>query len=156
MMPQKFIDLPSGFDLARMVRLGSGTVSLNIHTGECRHNGELIETMETALQYREWIEREMVRHHVDVAGITGIDMTIEVKVSDVQARTSYGHLFASAVFSFDCCGQVRTEEKVYCGRQSGVKTWGFDYYWEKLYGNDKIPVAEQPAAQVQSEGTPSD
>src|SRR5687767_14412569 len=129
--PQRLLDLPSGFDLARFARLGSGTLDVDFHGGQCRHNGAFVAAFDLCAEHRAWIEREGQRHHIPIKELTRATMTVDFTVSDVEVKHSYGHVFRSALFSFDCRSEVRTSEKTYASHQKGQKRWGYDYYWEK-------------------------
>jgi len=69
-----------------------------------------------------------------LAGIEAATLEVNVTVSEVNLRSSYGHRFASAHFTFECQSEIRTDEKSYVGQMIGNKEWGFDWYYEKLYG----------------------
>jgi hypothetical protein len=132
--PQRLLDLPSGFDLARFARLGTGTLEVDFRSGQCRHGGGLVAAFDLCAEHREWIDREAQRHHISKERLTGVTMTVDFAVSDVEEKHSYGHVYRSALFSFECRSEVRTDEKAYASHQKGQKRWGYDYYWEKLYG----------------------
>jgi hypothetical protein len=61
-------------------------------------------------------------------------MQINVGVGQVNINSSYGHQLADAHFSFICHSQIKTDEKSYKGTMAGEKTWGFGFYYIKLYG----------------------
>ena len=132
---QRILQLPEGYDLASFVRYGSGIYELNILTGECTFDGEPIPKLRTCDVFREWLftqldKRLIPREHIEVARLK-----IDVTVSQVNVRQSYGNEFASAHFSFDCQSEIRTDEKVYTSSMSGEKAWSFDWYYNQLYGS---------------------
>ena len=134
---QRVIDLPEGYDLASFAHYGSGKFSLNVLTGECSHNGSPIPKLRACDVYDEWLRTQLEKHGIDRNAIQEAAMEIHVVVRDVNVRSSYGHRFADAQFSFDCLSKIQTDEKTYIGRMAGNKKWGFDWYYEKLYG--KLP-----------------
>jgi hypothetical protein len=134
---QRVIDLPSGYDLASFARCGSGKYALSILTGECSHNGVSIPKLNTCDVYDEWLSTQLAKHGIQKSHIEEARLEIDVVVQNVSVRASYGHRFASAHFFFDCHSEIRTNEKVYRGHMAGNKEWGFDWYYEKLYG--KLP-----------------
>jgi len=134
---QRVIDVPEGYDLAAFAHYGSGKYSLNILTGECRHNAGPISKLRTCDVYQEWLRTQFEKHGIDRNPIQEATMEIHVIVQEVNVRSSYGHRFADAHFSFDCHSKIRTDEKTYVGHMAGNKKWGFDWYYEKLYG--KLP-----------------
>jgi hypothetical protein len=87
--------------------------------------------------YAEWLSAQLEKHGVDPNGIQEAALEIDVTVQEVNLRSSYGHRFADAHFFFDCHSRISTDEKTYIGHMSGNKKWGFDWYYEKLYG--KLP-----------------
>ena len=131
----RFLQLPEGYDLAAFVHYGSGTYELNVLTGECSFNGEPIPKLRTCDVFREWLFTQLGKHLIPHESIEVARLKIDVTVSQVNVRQSYGNGFASAHFSFDCQSEIRTDEKSYASRMSGEKTWGFDWYYNQLYGS---------------------
>jgi hypothetical protein len=84
--------------------------------------------------YAEWLSAQLEKHGVDPNGIQEAALEIDVAVQEVNLRSSYGHRFADAHFFFDCHSRISTDEKTYVGHMIGDKKWGFDWYYEKLYG----------------------
>jgi hypothetical protein len=131
---QRFIDLPSGYDLATFAYLGSGTASLDILNGGCVFNGIPIQRLHTCDENRMWLEEQCRKHGISFAGIVAATMTIVADVTNIVVKTSFGYTSRSACFTFVCQSQITTDEKVYEGQATGQKVWGFGCYWEKLYG----------------------
>ena len=135
MLCQRFIDLPSGYDLARFVKLGNGTAALNILDGHCTHNGSPVERFNTCNEYKEWLFRDLERHRIPVDAIVNAGMEIDATVSNIEIKESFGHVFRSADFSFDCRSSIQTDDKTYSSCRSEEKRWGYCYYWDMLYGD---------------------
>jgi hypothetical protein len=131
---QRVIDLPSGYDLASFAHYGSGKYTLSILTGECSHNGVPIPKLRTCDVYEEWLRTQLGKQGISQNEIQEARLEIDVVVQDVKVRSSYGNRFAEAHFSFDCHSEIRTDEKAYLGHMAGNKNWGFNWYYEKLYG----------------------
>lgn len=131
---QRVIDLPSGYDLASFAHFGSGKYALNILTGECSLNGIPIPKLKTCDVYDDWLRTQLEKHRVEENNIHEVRLEIEVNVRNINIRSSCGHRFAYAHFFFDCHSAIRTDEKAYLGHMAGDKKWGFDWYYEKLYG----------------------
>jgi len=136
---QKIIDLPSGYDLATFAHHGSGIYTANVLTGECIFNGSPILSLRTCRDYREWLNVQLDKHGIQKDGIKEVTLRIKVKLDEVNIKSSYGHQFASAHFSFDCQSEIKTDEKSYRGSMTGQKAWGFDFYYISLYGS--LPIS---------------
>ncbi len=136
---QRFVDLPSGYDLATFAYLGSGTVVLDVLTGECSFNGVAIRQLHTCEEDRAWLGEQCHKHNIPLDGIIRAAMTIVVDVTDVVVKRTHRHTFRSACFTFDCQSEIATNEKLYRGRAAGQKVWGFCWYWEQLYGETNQP-----------------
>ena len=134
MFCQKFVDLPSGYDLATFVHLGSGFYLLDILHGHCSRNGLPIPPLTTCTEYRDWLQMQLTKCNIPLESLQ-INMGINVLVSDIKVSTSFGHVFASACFECKCRSEIRTDEKSYLGHYRGARKWGFDWYYQKLYGN---------------------
>ena len=131
---QKFIDLPDGYDLATFVHLGSGFYLLDIINGNCSRNGLSIPPLMTCKEYRDWLQVQLNKRSTPLESLQ-ISMGINVVVSNVRVKTSFGHIFASAFFEHNCRSEIRTDEKTYSGHHRGAQAWGFDWYYQKLYGD---------------------
>ena len=122
---QRFIDLPSGYDLATFVHLGSGFYLLDILNGNCSRDGLPIPPLMTCTEYRDWLQVQFAKRNIALEPLR-ISMGVNILVSDVRVRTSFGHVFASAFFECSCRSEIRTDEKTYSGHHRGAKAWGFD------------------------------
>lgn len=131
---QRFVDLPSGYDLATFVHLGSGLYDLDIIGGNCTRDGISIPALVTCQEYAEWLHQQLNIRNIPIQGLQA-SMRINVLVSDVRVRTSFGHVFAQGFFECNCNSEIRTDEKAYVGHRRGAKAWGFDWYYQKLYGD---------------------
>ncbi len=131
---QRMIDLPDGYDLASFAHYGSGKYRADILTGECSCNDRPIPKLHTCVVFDEWLRRRLEKHAISRDRIEAATLEVNVTVSEVNLRSSYGHRFASAHFTFECQSEIRTDEKSYVGQMIGNKEWGFDWYYEKLYG----------------------
>ena len=131
---QRVIDLPEGYDLASFAHYGSGKYRLSILTGKCSHNARPIPKLRACDMYREWLYTQLEKHGIEQDGIQEATLEIDVDVQKVNVRSSYGHRFADAHFYFDCRSEITTDEKTYAGHMAGDKRWGFDWFYEKLYG----------------------
>ena len=74
------------------------------------------------------------KHAIQREGIREAVIEIKVEVEGINLRSSFGHRFASAHFSFTCKSEIKTDEKSYVGQMQGEEEWGFGWYYEKLYG----------------------
>jgi hypothetical protein len=110
---QRIVQLPDGYDLAAFVHYGSGTYKLNILSGECSHTGEPIPTLRTCDEFREWLFTQLDKHNVPRVGIDAATLTINLTVSEIAVKQSFGNMFASAHFSLDCSSEILTDEKSY-------------------------------------------
>jgi hypothetical protein len=147
---QRVIDLPDGYDLASFARYGSGIYRANILTGACSHNKIEIPQLRLCDLYRQWMHKQFERHHIQEEGIRDAVLQMEVSVSEVSVRSSYGHRFASARFSFACECEIKTDEKSYVGKMQGEKVWGFDWYYERLFGAlpEAWPLIDRQSAEI--------
>jgi len=68
-------------------------------------------------------------------GIQEAALLINVDVKDVNLHSPFGHRFASAHFFFTCHSEIKTDEKTYVGQMQGDREWGFDWYYERLFGD---------------------
>jgi len=132
---QHFIQLPSGYDLAAFVFLGSGRYELNILTGECNRQGLPIPKLQTCDDFKDWLLVQLDKHRIPPEGIKNAILKIDVTVSQLQVRESFGNEFASALFSFVCASEITTDEVSYYSNLSDQKAWAFDWYYNRLYGS---------------------
>jgi hypothetical protein len=134
MLPQRFLDLPEGLDLAVLAREKNGVVELDFLQGTASINGLSKPEMRTGASYREWLLRESEAHGIPAEALLHASMNVAFEVTGIEVKESHGHVFHSATFSFECTSELRTDEKSYICRSSGAKAWGYGHYWEQLYG----------------------
>jgi hypothetical protein len=132
---QRILQLPEGYDLASFVHYGSGAYDLDILTGECSVNGERIPTLRTCDVFKEWLFVQLAKHLIAPNDIERARLRINVTVSQLSVKQSFGHETASAQFSFDCRSEIATDEKSYASALSGEHLWAFDWYYNQLYGS---------------------
>jgi hypothetical protein len=135
MLPQRFLDLPSGFDLAVLAKHRKGVATFNALTGESAIDGTPDANLRTAGEYQSWLLEELESRHIAPTAVLSAELRVFFVVEDIQVKESFGHVFRSAHFSFSCVSVLRTDEKSYECRSDGAKTWGYDPpYWSQLYG----------------------
>jgi hypothetical protein len=131
---QRLLDSPEGFDLAAFAHRGSGTYRANLLSGVCTYDGQFIPSLHLCCVYKDWLIHQSKHHGVAFDAIESIDVEIAVAVREAATRVSYRNRFASAHFELNCRCEIKTDEKTYVGKNSGEKEWGFDSYYEKVYG----------------------
>jgi hypothetical protein len=89
---QRFIDLPSGYDLAAFAHMGTGTASLDVMTGQCTFNGAPIRPLETCAQNRIWLEEQCRKHRIPIAAIE--DQRRQI-LNDLLLRVVYSQFIRS-------------------------------------------------------------
>lgn len=136
MFPQRFLDLPEGFDLAVLAREKSGIVEFDFLRGIASIGDVPKPEMRTGASYREWLLRESAAHGIPAEALLHASMKVAFNVSGIEVKESDGHVFHSATFSFHCTRALRTDEKSCIGRSSGSKAWNYGYYWALLYGDE--------------------
>lgn len=134
---QRILLLPEGYDLASFVYYGSGTYELDILNGECRFNSNPILKLRTCDTFKDWLFTQLEKHHIPREAIEAANLTISVIVSQIDVGLFSGstHEFAAAMFSFHCGSEIKTDEKSYTSEMSDEKKWGFDWYYQQLYGS---------------------
>jgi hypothetical protein len=134
MLPQRFLDLPDGFDLAILAQEKSGTAVFDFLQATASIDGVHQPEMRTSANYRAWLLGEAERHGIPAAELLYASMNVAFDVTGIEIKQSFGHVSHSATFSFECVSEVRTAARSYGCRSSGSKAWDYGYYWEQLYG----------------------
>jgi hypothetical protein len=134
MLPQRFLGLPDGFDLAILAKERSGVAVFDVLKGTASINDALRPELRTAASYRAWLLSEAEAHGIPIDGIAHALMSVTFEVTGIEVKESFGHVSHNATFTFDCTSELRTDEKSYCCRSSGSKVWGYGHYWEHLFG----------------------
>jgi hypothetical protein len=141
MLPQRFLDLPSGFDLAVCAKHRRGVATFNVLNGQSAIDGAPVADLRTGGEYQAWVVKELESHHIAQSALLSAELTVAFVVEDIQVKESFGHVFRSAHFSFECTSTLRTDEKSYACHREGAKPWGFDPpYWTQLYGAAQAEV----------------
>ena len=77
----------------------------------------------------------MDKHKILLSDIEKAKLLVSMVVSEIKVEMSSGNVFASANFTFDCRSEIQTDEKSYKSELQNEKAWGFDLYYDKLYGS---------------------
>lgn len=136
MFPQRFLDLAEGLDLAVLAREKHGVVEFDFLQGTASIGGLSKPEMRTGAVCREWLLKEAEAHDIPADALLHASMNVAFEVTGIDVKESYGHVFRSAHFSFECTSQLRTDEKTYTGHASGAKSWEYGYYWDQLHGEE--------------------
>jgi len=134
MLPQRFQDLPDGFDLAILAREKRGVVEFDFLQGTASIDGVSQPQMRTTASFRAWLMKEAEAHDIPMEALVHASMSVAFEVTGGQVKESFGHVLHSATFSFECASDLRTDEKSYACRTSGSKAWSYGHYWEQLSG----------------------
>jgi hypothetical protein len=127
--------LPEGYDLASFVHYGSGTYKLDILTGKCELDGEPVPSLRTCNVFKDWLFTQLDKHGIAHAEIEAARLIIGLDISGIDVRLAGTNELASAYFKFDFQSEIRTDEKTYYAQLSHEQTWGFDWYYNQLYGS---------------------
>ena len=133
MLPQRFLDLPEGFDLAILAKEKNGTAVFDFLQATASIDGVSQPEMRTSANYRAWLLVEAERHGIPAAELLHASMNVAFDVTGIEVKESFGHIFHSATFSFECASELRTAARSYGCRSSGSKAWSYGYYWEQLF-----------------------
>ena len=91
----------------------------------CSLDGNQYQSCALATDCKEWLFLQLDKRRIPREAIREALLRVKGIVDDIGIRSSYGHQFADAQFSFDCQSEMKTEEKSYVGRMAGKKNWGF-------------------------------
>ncbi len=134
---QKFIQLPSGYDLASFVYYGSGNYYLDILNEISLLNEQVIPNLETCKEHKKWLLIQSENHNISFEEYNKASLKIFVKIRNKKIEESFGHTFGMTHFTFECESEIKTNEKTYSSKMSHEQRWGFDWYYEQLYGSLK-------------------
>ncbi len=96
-------------DWDTLVRLGTGTLNIDILNVKCWHNDNSIPTLNIARNLREWLAEDLSTHQIPLNEI--IDARLEVEIMlGLPEPTPSGPGVPS---SFRCRSQISTDEMVY-------------------------------------------
>jgi hypothetical protein len=136
MLPQRFLDLPEGFDLAILAKERQGIVEFDFLQTTASIDGVPKPEMRTSASFGAWLLREAEAHGIPIEALLHASMNVAFEVTEIEVKESFGHVSHSATFSFECASELRTDERSYACRSSGSKAWGYGYYWEQLFGSE--------------------
>ena len=135
MLPQRFLDLTDGFDLAILAKEKSGKAEFDFLQGTASIDGVPQPEMRTSANFRAWLLREAEAHDIPMEALLRASMNVALEVTEIKVKESFANVFHSATFNFECASDLRTDERAYTCRSSGSKRWGYGYYWEQLFGS---------------------
>lgn len=117
-----------------LVALGSGQLSIDALSGECRFEGAAVADLPIAAELRSWLADDLARHGIPVESLRLAHLRVRLTFTRIpwHQRTPGEQFFAhqhQIVGSemqrgaFECESEVATDEAVYRTSYSEVEEW---------------------------------
>lgn len=118
----------------QLVELGSGTIRIDVLTGNCTFEGRPISPLSIAEELRLWLSEDLEANHIPVAAVSRACLQVKLSFSKIpwSERTTNGHYFnygrpvrtnTMHRCIIRCASEVATDEAVYRSEFDDVEEW---------------------------------
>ena len=126
-----------------LVNLGSGTLEIDVITGQCLFQGKNIGLLTIAEEIRAWLEQDLTTNRIPISTLTGAHLKVKLFFSVVPWNATTKEIFYSdgkVVRTeemnrcvVECDSTISTGETVYSSQLTEAQEWPLDW-----------PVASSP------------
>jgi hypothetical protein len=117
-----------------LVKLGSGTLSIDALTGNCYFNRQPIEQLSIAVELREWLKDELTTNRIPLESISRAHVKAELSLSEIpwSSRTINEQFFDHGKHVktdrmhrciIECESEVTTDETRYQSSYRDIEEW---------------------------------
>jgi hypothetical protein len=115
------------------VNLGSGTLEIDVITGQCLFQGKSIGQLTIAKEIRAWLQKDLATNKIPIAALTGAHLTVKLSFSVVPWNQPAREIFYSSGKAvrtgkmnrcvMECDSNVTTDEVVYHSKLMEAQEW---------------------------------
>lgn len=118
----------------QLVELGSGTIRIDVLSGNCSFDGRPISQLSIAEELRLWLLEDLEANKIPIAGLTRASLEAKLSFSEIRwrDRTTNERYFndgrpvrtdAMHRCAIHCESEVATDEAVYSSEFQDVEEW---------------------------------
>jgi len=137
---QIFCGWETFFDYHELVKLGSGTLRINVLTADGYFNNLPIRQLYIAKGLNAWLKEECKTNNIEITFLISVQLSVEMDFSVIgweEREYSLGEKFfiedkpyqtdKMHRCYFKCEGIVQTSEKIYKSKHSRIREWPFGW-----------------------------
>ncbi len=115
-------------DYLTLTRLGSGTLEIDVHSGQCLHGAAPIPTLSIAHVLRSWLTDDLARHHIPLEAIKEAGLVVDMKIDQHDGQRDHNRVWAHPTVRFVGCelvarSRVLTDEATYSAELRDTLEW---------------------------------
>ncbi len=115
-------------DWGVLTQFKSGTITINILSGDCMHNGELIPQMVMANILVKWLENDLDANNIPINEIQEAFLVINFETEEIGEQRNKSVIFGDPTPPFIACelkcqSRVVTDEKSYESKYEKYEEW---------------------------------
>ncbi|MEQ9565650.1 MAG: hypothetical protein RLN85_07560 [Pseudomonadales bacterium] len=123
----------------QLVELGSGTLSIDALSGECRFDDNLIQELTIACALQIWLAEDLKTHNISADSLQRASLVANLRLSSIRASdrvTCDFHMDKNQKpiskggfhqLEIRCRSEVATDEKTYCSEYEDMQEFPFDW-----------------------------
>lgn len=119
---------------SKLVELGSGTICIDVLSGNCTFNGHPVSQLSIAEELRLWLVNDLDRNHIPVAALSRASLQAKISLSEIPWRErttneqyfNNGRLVRTDILHrcvIRCESDVTTDDAVYRSEFEDVEEW---------------------------------
>jgi len=102
------LGIPNNLDI--LETLGTGVLTIDVRTGECRYNATTALNLPIVHELRAWFMEQLANHHIPADAIASAELTVAF-----QVRVEHKKRVRNRYLAFHCRSRIATDEKEYIG-----------------------------------------
>src|SRR6266545_7016344 len=115
-------------DYRTLTELGSGTLEIDVLSGQCYHRASPIPTLSIAEVLRSWLTEDCARHHIPLEAIREAHLTVDFNLDRHDGQRDRDRVWAHPASQFVGCelvarSRVLTDEATYSAVLQDTLEW---------------------------------
>jgi len=117
-----------------LIELGSGTIEIDLLSGDCSFNGTAIPQVSVAADLRNWLRGDLNANDIPLEGLTRASLRADLQFSSIATsdqidngrslgKTPEGRINSMLRCTILCDSEIATDEAAYRSRHRQVDDW---------------------------------
>jgi hypothetical protein len=115
-------------DYRTLTELGSGTLEIDVLSGQCQHRASSISRLSIAEVLHSWLLEDLARHHIPLDAIREVSLAVDLTIDRYDGQRNLQQVWAHPTREFVGCeltarSRVLTDEATYTAELQDTIEW---------------------------------